>query len=597
MSNFSENFGLDVLMEDDEIIKRLLNYILSTGKPISNYYACPYIYSSMGKPEYFASFKPEADKTLKLCEFDSHCTGNCIWNMVHTGLELSPKDPPRLNRVICMSRPDGEGMIPVELITADVYPSFLEGDEYKIQVIGLPLDISYYADEEAYSQALPKDDEGQQWGIANGSLIAANLLRNHDPERQGDYDPETDKYVLFTATVKRVIWGIVKYGEEEEKTFLRCFVDTLYGELEFEHTLDQVDKEQWDNIREGAIVSGTCVISGDLAIDEYEKGIIRDHEHDLRLLRYTFEKGEEERLKTVLCDDTVYTSEQSGKELIGSDAILKHIRYVTDNRNGDLATAMATITEAEDGMEYTPGTRCFLLAYGKDKNFEAIVFIDVDENGMISRIKISTDSRYHFIIDEPPKRSSIFEDCKLPDSIEEAMLLRAKSTRAIRPWDEALEDFQALTKRRDVYRARADKLFEKAAHYMQSGLMEKMKCLFGSLFLRAFEERLLSEICVVLPEPEADEMFSDEPRCRLNAAWKNRLNKAYDYGKYYFRDYKNYCDLTETNGSDKELFIHAAVMTQEIGEAYAVKHMEEAPIEYTAPEDTLTESEGSDRKE
>ena len=101
---------------------------------------------------------------------------------------MTPEEFPKLNRVILMRKPDGDGMVPIELITADVYPSFLKGDKYKIQVIGLPISISYYADEDAYSDSLPVDEEGQKWGIAEGTLFPSGFLYNHDPDRQEDFD-------------------------------------------------------------------------------------------------------------------------------------------------------------------------------------------------------------------------------------------------------------------------------------------------------------------------------------------------------------------------------------------------------------------------
>ena len=585
MSNFSENFGLDVLMDTEEHAEIFFKYILGNGKAIPNYYGYPYIFKSVGKPEYFARIKPGKEGKYEVCGFDSHCAGNCIWEMVHTGIDLTPEEFPKLNRVILMRKPDGDGMVPIELITADVYPSFLKGDKYKIQVIGLPISISYYADEDAYSDSLPVDEEGQKWGIAEGTLFPSGFLYNHDPDRQEGFDPETDKHVLFKGTVKKLSWGYVNITGEGKEAFLRCFIDTQYGTLELEHTFDQVAKEQLENIAEGSIVSGVCVLSGDLAIDEYEDGIVKDHEHDLRLLRYTFVKGEEERLKTVLKEDAVYISETTGKQYSGRDSITKQIRYVIDNRNCDLITEMATITNAEDGMEYSTGTRCFLLAYGEDKEFEAIVFIDVDEEGMISRIKISTDCRYHFKVDDKGPSKSVFEGGKMPDSVEEAMFLRAKATKGIRPWDETLEDFRNKTSKRKDYLERANRLLEKARETLHTGPLEKMEFLFCNLFARAFEDRLLEEIGVELPEPGVEEMFSDGMFCPLNPEWKPIFQKAGTHGKQYFKDYKNYCILVGKQESADELFISAAVMTQEIGEAYAVKHMEDAPIVYISPEE------------
>ena len=75
-------------------------------------------------------------------------------------------------------------------------------------------------------------------------------------------------------------------GDHADTPFIRCVVDTHFGELEFIHTLDQVPEEMRENIRVGSVVSGTCILSADVALHEYENGIVKDHEHNLRALRY-----------------------------------------------------------------------------------------------------------------------------------------------------------------------------------------------------------------------------------------------------------------------------------------------------------------------
>ena len=572
MSNFCENFGLDILMKDDASVNDLLGFILEEGKMIPSYSGYPYYFKSFGKPEFFARMRVDKEKRNVTVEgLDSHCTGNCVWEMVHGGMDLSPEHGTGLNRTIMLRRPEEDGLVPVELITADVYPSFLKGDKYKIQVVGLPLSISYYSDEEAYWNALTKDEEGERWGVADGALIASGFLYNHAPEQKEEFDPETDKNIIFKGKVKRIIWGSVNDVKgEAHDLFIRTFIDTMYGELELDHTLEQMDEDQLENLKVGAVVSGVCVLSGDLAIDEYENGIIKDHEHDLMLLRYTFEKGEEERLRSVLKEDASYISETTGKQFSGADEIISQIRYVIDNRNCDIVTKLATITETEEGMEYDSGTRCFIIAYGKNKPFEAIVFIDVDEEGMISRIKISKDSRYHFKTDAEYE-SHFFDDMELPDTVEEAMLLRAKATKRIRPMEESYEEFRALTGEKERYLERAKKLWEKAGDFIVNGPQEKTEMLFGNLFTRAFEERLLSETAVE-PMGSDAELISGERNSLLSSAWEELVHRAEKHGKTYCRDFENYRVTAEDAVALKELFVNSAVMLQEIGEAYAVKH-------------------------
>ena len=78
----------------------------------------------------------------------------------------------------------------------------------------------------------------------------------------------------------------MEFGKEKHNAYIRCIIGTQYGDLELVHTIDQVAEEQRCNIKAGAIVSGAFVLSGDAAIYEYEKGMVLDAEHDLRLLRF-----------------------------------------------------------------------------------------------------------------------------------------------------------------------------------------------------------------------------------------------------------------------------------------------------------------------
>ena len=562
MSNFGENFGFDAYTDTEEHARSFFGYIINTGKSIPNYYGYPYIFKSLGKAEYFVRVKPTEEQRYEVSGFDSHCAGNCIWNMLHSGIDLSSEESPKLSRVLLLSKEDGTSLVPIELITADVYPSFLKGDRYKIQVIGLPISISYYSDEEAYNDALPKDDEGQTWGVANGSLFPAAFMYNHFPEHyEKGFDPESDKIVSFMATVKKLSWGYVNITGEGYRAFLRCFIDTQFGELELEHTLDQVDPEQLDNIKVGAIVSGECVLSGDLAIDEYENGIIKDHEHDLRLLRYTFVRGEEERLRTILAENAVYSSESTGKQFVGRENIVDQIckiRKARQDSKTELTTRMATITEAPEGVEYPVGTRCFVLSYDEEDEYEAIAFIELDDSGMIEKVKISTDSRYHFKVDDENSPDCSSEDMNIPESVEEAMYLKANAVLAIWPWDEDLESFHNGIKNRDTYVKTATRMLERAKYFFHTGPLERVEILFSNLFARAFAERLLSEIGVSLPEPSVEKMFEAEMVCPLNTEWTERFQKALDYGKQCFKDYKDYCVLIGMQASADKLFVDGA---------------------------------------
>ena len=404
MANMLENYGLEAFAEDEDSMMGFVAYNAENGKEIPGYYDGSYFFNPMGSVEFWIKTERTSNGNFQVTGFDSHGANRCVWEMIHSGIDITPQDGSKMERIIMFNRNDEEhgGLVPIELITSDVLPSFMKDDKVAMQVLALPLEINYYATEEEYAEAQPDGKDGHKWLISNGSLVALSFLYNHSLERyeQGK-DYETDRYVQFTATVKKLYNGIFEVEGKKHNTYIRCYADTEYGELEFDHTLEQVPEEMRENIKEGAIISGTCILSGDVAIREYENGIVKDFDHNLRLLRYSLGKGDPERLAKVLAANVVYETDTYGRSYHGARSIIDRFNYIHSNRNSEYATYFATITEVDDPeMEYPVGTRCIVLADGEADDYESIAFMTVDDNGMITKIKISTDGRYHFKIDE-----------------------------------------------------------------------------------------------------------------------------------------------------------------------------------------------------
>lgn len=404
MPNFIENYGLEIITRNEETTLKLLSYVAQNGKGIVGYYDLPYFFKVLGRVEIWLRTERSDDGKLQVFGFNTHCSGRCVWEMASTGIDISPKNRLPMERLIVFNKPnDNTGTLPINIINADILPSFLEDDIVKMQIVALPTEINYYADEEEYTAAQKEDKDGKKWLIANGSLIPAGFLHNYSPNiPKEDKDHLLDGQILFTATVKELYHGEFELNGEKENTFIRGIVDTQYGELEFNHTYKQVPEELRKNIREGAVISGACILSGDVAIYEYENGFIKDYKHDLQLLRYVLKKGEAERLRQVLSSESEYESDNSEKIYYGAEEIIQHLEYVHNNHEGEYYAHFATIVEIEGGSEaeYPVGTQCIVLANDSKDNFESIVFISVDEKGIISKIRVTTDSKYHFRIEK-----------------------------------------------------------------------------------------------------------------------------------------------------------------------------------------------------
>lgn len=579
MANMLENFGLDFFREDEDTLLGFVGYITREGKALEGYGGIPYLYTPMGDVEFWVKTEKNPDGNLHVTGFDSHCANMCVWNLTHSGIDITPKATSGLERIAMFTSADARGgMLPVEIITADVLPSWMKGDKIEVQMVGLPLDINYYSDEDEYADHQPSDENGKKWLMATGSMAALSFLYNHAPDRyeQGK-DYESDRYVQFTAKVKGVYHGAFDMNGEKHNTFIRCRVETDYGELELEHTLDQVPEEFQDNIRAGAIVSGTCILSGDVAIKEYDKGFVKDFEHDLKLLRYTFGPGDPERLRSVLAPDAVYETDTSGKKYVGTDEIIDRFNYIHENRESEYTTYYATIVETDDAdMEYPVGTRCVILADGeKAEDYESIGFIDVDEEGMISRIKISTDGRYHFSIDQPERIKTPLDDYQAPESVFEPIILRAKFHGII---DDDIEESSIIENIDDYYslEQNAQRMLDAIQENPQPDAEKAFENIFGYLFAKAIEQTVnerkddFSHSTRLVASFSPSEAFAGEISSTLSPEEHTVLERAMKLGNQFYTDFKMFMIMTDAGeGRFVELFKQATVVVQKLGQMYS----------------------------
>ena len=422
--------GLGFIYDEEETTRNFFGHLIQNGKVINGYYGWPNLFNSMGDIDFYVKTKKNDEGNLEVVGLDTHCCGRNVWELRNTGMDITPKDSLPTERLFMFkNHADGSGMLPIHIINADVLPSFLEDDVVKMQMCAFPLGITYYADEEEYVNDQPESKNGKSLLYSDGSLYPISFLHNHQVrDEKDDVDYSTDDHVLFKGTVKRLEHGVFEFDENKQvQAYIRCVIDTPYGELHFAHTIDQVEEEQRDNIKVGAVILGFCVLSGDVAIYEYDQGIVKDFEHNFNLLRQVIINGQAERMRSVLSEDAVYISDASKKSYEGIDEIINRFNYVHEEQSDKTFATPATIVSVDsDELEYPVDTRCLLISYGNEENYSAIAFLDVDEEGNIKRIYITTDSRYHFREDEKIRDASPLDDIELPESVIEPTYNRAK---------------------------------------------------------------------------------------------------------------------------------------------------------------------------
>ena len=584
MAQYLENFHLSEITEDETAFTNFLSVVAKEGKPITGYYGLPYLNRHFGELQMILRVdQGRSDSCLEVKGADTHAAGRAVWECLLEDIDMNLKNGDKLSRRIMVTKQDGSGgMAVVTLVNADVLPSFLEGDSVKMQMIGFPELIQYFADEDAYAEAQPSLRNGMKFMLQDGGVFPSGFMRSRDtdnPERESN--EHLDDITNIRATVKKCRYGTITIGEESYKSFIFCDVDTEFGPLQIIHTVDQVDKNQRPNMKKGAVVNFYGLLSGDVAIYEYENGIVRDAKHDLAALRYVFCGNDPERIRSILSEDCVYYSGSSDRVYSGPDAVIERLQYVQKNHVGETFAHLATITEPDAGTEqlpYPPGTRCIILAYGKETNYSSIAFIDVDKEGNIARITTAPDPRYHFVLDEKPAKKSMFEGFEPPKSVVEPILNRARFQGVI---GEEIEDGMILndTEESAAYENNIQGLLENMPGDSDENRDRILANMFGYLFAKAIEKeysRINGEASnknpswLLTARYVPTDAWAGVIHSTLDLERHKKLEEAMILGRQFYKDFKIYQERTSSEEYDDNLH-RALTIVQRLGRYYSSK--------------------------
>ena len=580
MPLFLENFDLEFLRESEETIGGVMRDVAQRGKPIVGYYAAPYFNLHYGDVQMILRTNHrQNNEGFEILGMDSHAAGNAVWEVRLGDMNINRKDADPMERRVIVKQKDGSGMAVVNLVNADVLPSFLEDELIKMQVVGFPELIQYFPDEDAYAEMQPSLRNGHKFLLGEGAVFPTGLLRNRDPDGpEFESNDHLDDITNIRGTVKALYYGAFAFAEESHDTFIRCIIDTNYGPLEIDHCIAQVDEAQRKNIRVGALVNFYGTLSGDVAIYEYENGIVRDEAHDLSALRYVLSGIDAERLRSILSKDATYLAEYNHTLYEGPDSIIARIKTVQTDHGEKYFAHWATITAIDAGetpLTYGVGKRCIVLASGEETKYESIVFIDIDQDGNISRIVTSVESRYHFAIDEKPARKSGLEDVEPPNSVVEPILTRARFQGVI---DDSVTNEQVLhyVEYAAEFKQNIQMMLEAMPAAVGKRREELFANLFGYLFAKAAEMQYAQNcprswfkkklICSYTPS----DAWAGEIRSDLSSAQHIQLQDAFALGKQFFRDFKFFQERAEESSRDENLQ-KSLMLTQNLGCFYSKK--------------------------
>lgn len=568
--NYLENLGFGY--PSDEELEALIRMTCHDGVAKFGYYGCPYINLELGAVQLIVrtSFK-EDKKAFQVEGLDTHAVGRSVWEFAISDMNVDPRSGDKCTkRVVAHKVSDHTGMAVINLVNADVLPSFLKDDVIKAQMIAFSEEIHYYQDEEAYADSIEETASGKKFLLGEGNVFPCGILSNHSPDNpKKDEDHYSDNFVSIRGTVKSVSLGQMTLGEETVNAFVSVTIDTEFGELEIVHTIDQVEENERANIKVGAVVCGVFVLSGDVAIYEYGEGLVLDEKNDLALVRYVLQAGKSERLRYVLTKDAEYVSDASAAVYRGPDEIIDRLQYVRDaNHDTEFFTQMATITSIDDGeveLPYSVGQRCIILSENEIDNYISIVFVNVDESGHIQKIHITEEGRYHFKIDEPPHYDSALENFKFPDNVQGAMLSRAKFHGFI-DCECSLEDVSSRLDCIKEYERKAEKI---VLEFTPSGEDNDLSNLFGYLFATTVEGTYNSRKGIECSCFNISDVMKEDYHTDSNEPVAHKFVVAHALGKQFFKDFTIQSSLEEDRGRIKEILKDALIFVQQLGELYA----------------------------
>lgn len=196
----------------------------------------------------------------------------------------------------------------------------------------------------------------------------------------------------------------------------------------------------------------------------------------------------------------------------------------------------------------------------------------MDEEGYITKLTISVNGRYHFKVDEPVRPKNILEDFKVPESVAEPILTRARFHGFL---DYEINDEVVLGRLEHIktYESNAQQILEVFEDYPEVGIEDKYANIFGYLFAKSIESDHSwrhgdkDQFRLVVSYSPGDAIVG-EIYTHLQPAVEEKVKVAYDYGKQFYKDLAVFCAMHEECNFEEEL-LKALVIVQQIGEVYS----------------------------
>lgn len=413
-------FGMRELAEDEELFEGVLRLCVANGYPLDGYRGA-YTCFDCGNMSFMVRARrgKGEDAPYEVCGVDTQLTGNAIWHVrVVACEEGDPED--YACRCLVEAAEEGKGGVAVvNIVCADILPSYAPGTLLDLQMCALPLDFRYYDSEDDYIAdptshlALPKPvrelegrrgKDGAHFAIlGEGTVCPIGLFAEPDKgkSRGVTYLRGTVKHVRMGDTIER------------RDAFYIVTLDTQFGPLEVAHAADGLSEAERGRIHEGATLALSCLLSGDAHLGRYEIGLIRDEDTHLRLLMGVFAKDDPERLRAVSEPGLRYLSAYNKREWAGLEAVLERLRYVHQTTKWEYRGRLGTVVGVrqpphQPRLPYGVGRRCVRL-YAETEEGEqdlGTLFVTMGKKGALAAFDVTDSEPYTVALDPPEERNA-----------------------------------------------------------------------------------------------------------------------------------------------------------------------------------------------
>ena len=306
MSMNMECYDLQHLAADKNTVASLLRRAAETGRRIPAYSGT---YSNL----HFGAFqlitggaeKP-ITKKFEIRTGHVHSAGTGLWQC-RVVREMTPAGSDELDmKLLVEPVSGGKSSTVVEVMNADILPSFAPGEIIELQMIAKSLRVRIYDDRNSFVRA-----EEQREIIPAGWAEAEQPLREGYPMPLGFLyrgHPETDAFaqaagaadreslVYLRGTIGDRIHYSVKlpaeYAGGSVRRLTSCEIETDFGLLEI-----MLTGLHYYSAQQNRTISTLCTLQGDAMIGDHDYGMIIDPQHDLMALRYAFSSGRMEQVE------------------------------------------------------------------------------------------------------------------------------------------------------------------------------------------------------------------------------------------------------------------------------------------------------------